>query len=382
MTESEKPTTQEATTDAKDGEAASVDGNGNGGAQAEVAAGTPAGTAAVAGKKNSGPWVALALSLGAVAVIGGVAATFDLWKDQVLPATTRPVVAPVAPALPPPTFRPVNEGGPLPAELTRLGERLTRLENRSESGGGWEDRVGKLESGLQAVQGAPQIPPALGARIETMDKAIAQLQRTSADSAAVLRLSDRLEKLEAEMREVQARRSSAVAVLLAVGQLREALARAMPYDDEWRALQALAGRDPEVVTALAPLKARAEIGIPTAPTLIGRFHRLAPDLVRAQILPPDQSWWRQTLDRLTSLVTVRREDGEAAGSGAAAIVARVEARLAEDDLEAAVAEAGGFADAAGEIAAPWLADAQARLAADKAASVLTAHVVAQVGARP
>lgn len=374
MTESEKPEPTEGNTVAAETPALSTD-----------AGTTDAGTsdnAPVKARAKSAPWLALGASASLIALVVAGVASFDHWKDLVLPARTQmpvPVATSPVNTVPVPAFRPASETDGLRAELNSLRDRLGQLENRDT--GVDPARLGKAEAAIQALQALPQVPPTLVAEMGELSKQVVELKRTSADAAAVLRLADRVEKAEAEMRELQAKRSSAVAQLLAVGQLREALARAMPYDNELRALLALAGADPEVVSVTQPLKARAITGIPTAPTLVGRFHRLAPDLVRAQLLPAEQSWWRQTLDRLTSLVIVRREDGEAAGDSAAAIVARVEARLAEDDLEHAAAEAAGLKDAAAEIAAPWLADVQARLIADKAASALTAHVVAQVGAR-
>ena len=179
---------------------------------------------------------------------------------------------------------------------------------------------------------------------------------------------------------MQGRRSSAAAVLLAVGQLREALANAMPYDSEWRSLKALAGNDAEVASALEILKPSAVTGIPTLPMLTARLANQAPAIVRAQVLPEQQSWWRQTLDRLASLVTIEREDGNAAGSSPAAIIARAQGALADGDLARAITELEGLTGGPAEQAAPWIADAKARLAAGKAVSELTAHVVASVGA--
>ncbi|MGE4281559.1 MAG: uroporphyrinogen-III synthase [Magnetospirillum sp.] len=334
--------------------------------------------------KKSFPVRSVIVAVVILVLIGGGVATFEQWKGLIQPPKSSPV--PVAPpsastTAPAPAFRPATESETTKVELSALRDRLAQLESRPQAELD-TSRLDKAESAIAALQAQPQVPAKLVGEVEEMGKQLAEVKRTSADAAAVLRLADRLEKIEAELRDIQAKRSSAVAVLLAVGQLREALSRAMPYDAELRALLALAGNDPEVVSQTQPLKARAELGIPTQTTLVARFHRLAPDLVRAQVLPADQSWWRQTLDRLASLVVVRREDGDAAGSGSAAIVARIEARLAEDDLEHAADEAAGLQDTAAEVVAPWLDDARARLVADKVASALTAHVVAQVGARP
>lgn len=374
MSDSEKPKTEQ-----ENGEAA----NPQPSAAPETVAQSAAPDESATPKKSYSVLTA-ALAVVILVLIGGGVATFEQWKDLVQPPKSSPMpVAPPSASVPAPipAFRPATESETAKAELAALRDRLAQLESRPQ-GEADTGRLDKAEAAIAALQAQPQVPAKLVGEVEDMGKQLAELKRTSADAAAVLRLADRLEKIEAELRDLQAKRSSAVAVLLAVGQLREALARAMPFDAELRALLALAGNDPEVVAQTQPLKARAEVGIPTQTTLVARFHRLAPDLVRAQLLPTDQSWWRQTLDRLAALVVVRREDGDAAGSGNAAIVARIQARLAEDDLEHAADEAAGLKDAAAEIVAPWLTDARARLAADRAASALTAHVVAQVGARP
>lgn len=272
------------------------------------------------------------------------------------------------------------------AELAALREQVRALEARlaQQPRGAdvtpLENRLGQTEAAVKALQAQPQVPAKLVDEVESLGKQVADLKRTSADAAAVLRLADRVEKVEAGFRDMQARRSSAAALLLAVGQLREALAAAMPYDAELRALKALAGNDAEVGAAVDILKPRAAAGIPTLTVLTARLDAQASAIIRAQVLPEQQGWWRQTIDRLASLVTIEREDGNAAGSSPAAILARAQAALAAGDLAGAVAEMDGLSNGPAEQAAPWVADAKARLAAGKAVSEVTAHVVAAIGA--
>ena len=133
----------------------------------------------------------------------------------------------------------------------------------------------------------------------------------------------------------------------------------------------------KVVEVLAE---RAASGIPTRMVLAERFWPLAPQVVRAEALPQADTWWRGTLNRLLSLVTIRREDGTAAGETAAAVAARAEARLFQGDFAAAAAELALLSGGPAEVAGPWLADARARVAAEKALSELTAHTVALTGA--
>lgn len=319
------------------------------------------------------PWAALGLAALLIAMVGGGVLSWPDWKHLVMPGKAqRSVEAPR-----------MDELAALRTELAATRDRIQTLETRPAPGvdlAPLENRLTAQETALRALQAQPQMPR-LAEDIEAMAKIVADLKRNSADAAAVLRLSDRVEKVETALRDVQTQRSSAAALMLAVGQLREALSKAMPFDAELRAVKALAPQDAELTPALEALKPRAVSGIPSFPTLAGRFHSLAPELVRAQVLPDQQSWWRQTLDRVATLVVIRREDGDAAGQSAAALVVRAEARLTEGDLAGAVVEAGRLEAGAAETVAPWLADARARLAADKAVSELTAHVVAQVGAR-
>ncbi len=327
-------------------------------------------------------WMPVAAAVAVMMVAGAAALVWSEMRPEMdLPPSP---VLPGVSHLPSP---PSAAGGDLAAELAATRDRLHALEARlavpSQAPvelAPLENRLAQAETALRALQAQPQVPAKLVEEVEGLGKAVAELKRTSADAAAVLRLADRVEKVEAGFRDMQARRSSAAALLLAVGQVREAVAAALPYDGELRALKVLAGGNAEMAAPLETLKARAATGIPTLPVLTARLTAQAPTIIRAQVLPEQQGWWRQTLDRVASLVTIEREDGNAAGTSPAAILARAQAALVVGDLPAAAAEIEGLSGGPAEQAAPWLADAKARIAANKALSELTAQVVAAVGA--
>lgn len=333
-------------------------------------------------------WVPVVAAVTVVAVAGVAALVWsEMRTNGGTPSPLAPVLSSAEPAASGPVAAPAAVSPDLAAELAATRDRLAALEARLGHGGAaavdlspLESRVGQTETAVKALQALPQVPAKLVDEVTELSGAVAELKRTSADAAAVLRLADRVEKAESAVRDMQARRSSAAALLLAVGQLREAVAAALPYDGELRALKALAGADPEVVAAAETLKSHAAVGIPTLAMLTQRMTVLAPAVVRAQILPEGQGWWRQTLDRLGSLVTIEREDGAAAGTSPAAVVARAQGALAVGDLGTAATELEALSGPPAEVAAPWLADARARLAAGQALSGLTAHVVAAIGA--
>ncbi|CAA7621287.1 COG4223 family protein [Magnetospirillum sp. SS-4] len=301
------------------------------------------------------------------------AATFPLWRDQAgLPAPGGGV-----------------ETESLRTELSAVTRRLAQLEARPEpavSGSAPapadDSRLAALEQAMRGLQAQPAAPATLAADVDSISKQLAEMRKTAADSATMLRLVDRLDQVEASLRDLQARRSSAAALLLAVGQLREAVNAGRAFDAELRAVKVLAGDEAALAGAADAIAERAEAGLATRPALTARFDALAPRLIRAEILPDEDGWQRRVMDRLLNLVTVRREDGNAAGESAAAQVARAQAALGRGDLAAAVSELGSLPPGPAAQASSWLAEAKARLAADKALSEMAAQAVALAGARP
>lgn len=345
-------------------------------------AGAEAPPAAPKPKSSWGGLVALVVLLLAVAA---AAVTFPRWVERL------PALFSGSPASSPQreTATPAGDMEMLRAELAATRERVRHLESRlsqlpesqSVAGAASADRVAALENAVRALERQPQIPARLAEDVDALGRQVAELKKTSADAAAVLRLADRIEQAEAGLRDMQSRRSSGAALLLAVGQLREAVNRGHSYDAELRALRALAPQDEAVVQAADVLKDRAAAGIPVRAALAERFEVLAPQVVRAEMLPQADTWWRETLNRLLSLVTVRREDGSAAGDGAAAVVARAKGRLDQNDLSGAARELGRLTGGPAEAAGPWVADARSRSSAEGVLSELTAHTLALVGTR-
>jgi hypothetical protein len=313
--------------------------------------------------KGSGRLIAV---LAILALGGGAAASFPLWRDQLgLPATPASE-----------SFEVAN----LRAELSAATSRIAQLEARPPTAGGGDTaRLDRLEEALKGVQGQGSAP---AAELESLSKQVTDLKRNSAEASAVLRLADRLEQLDLTVRELQAKRSSAAALLLAAGQLREAVAAGRPFESEWRAARVLAGEDTESLALLDGLKPHLGNGIASRATLAQRFDILAPVLIRAEILPEGEGWWRRTADRLLSLVTIRREDGTAVGANAAAVVGRAQAAVTRGDLDGALTELETLSPDPAQAAQSWAAEARARLGADKALSHLTAQALALAGAKP
>lgn len=259
------------------------------------------------------------------------------------------------------------------------GEQETRLGALEQRG---DELAERIETAARAEGGGDAKLEAVVARLAGVE---AGLQAAAAEPAGLAQLradlvaaETRLVKLETPA-QAGAGLGQRQALILAVGQLRAALAAGRPYRVELDRLATFSGDDAEILTALEALDAGAAAGLATAATLGRRFEPLAGAIVQAGEKPPPEGWLARAGSRLAALVTVRRT-GEIEGGSTDAIVARTERRLAEGALEAAVRELAQLQGAAAEVVGPWRRAAEARILADRSVDRLEARAIKLLGA--
>jgi hypothetical protein len=232
-----------------------------------------------------------------------------------------------------------------------------------------EMSVSKLSARLESMERAPA---AVAAPAAALPAAAAPSQEGEEKMA---RLNQRIEVLERALNDVANRKDSGPALLLATGQMRDALLSGRPFLAELRSVAALSAGEAALAQALDALAPEAEKGVPALPALKRRFDELKPELRRALRPAAAGDWKQAALDKVTSLVTVRRVGSEAlADPGPLGALARAEAALAKDDLAGAVAALGLIA--ADAVLAPWLEDAKRRLEAEKRLAEMSARALA------
>jgi uroporphyrinogen-III synthase len=268
-----------------------------------------------------------------------------------------------------------------------LTQRLAALEARTASPDGAVTSIGESVSS-QAKQLAAvtarlaTLEAAIGnaAQLDDVSKRLTMLEGRAAEAQSVLALSDRVTALETTARRTMVEQSSNIALLMAVSQWREALLAGHPFALELQTTKALAARVDVTVDDSAFADA-ATRGVPTLADLQRQFSPAAAAAMRASAVPDGTSaWYRRILDRVLSIVTVRRLDGDAAGMNTAAVLARAENRLNAGDLAAAVAEMENLTGAAAIAAQAWQTQAKARVAAERAAADVATKAVAAVAA--
>ena len=288
----------------------------------------------------------------------------------------------------------------LHGETARLAEAVAALEQRLEGAEEADvspdlDRLradmNQLGARLEAIEARPFLPAEgpvgagqeeLTARLGAVEDALAGAAEQAAGTADLRRQSKemgaRLSAFE-EAALVGSGREAALALALALGQLRQALGGSAPYSGALSTVEVLAGHDEALAAPLAVLARHAQAGVSTVDRLDARFAAIAGDIVRAEASGAPEGWLGAARERLSALITVRRV-GEIEGGDAEARVARAEARLGRGDLAAAVAEVEGLDGAPAGVVAGWLDAARARLAAEAGLAALEARAIARLGA--
>ena len=269
-------------------------------------------------------------------------------------------------------------------ELKVLLARVNALEETSDSIKGMVADATTGGSRADAEEALRKIAERLarlekeGAEAASAGDALQGLESRSAKlSATVADITERIAVLESMDSTEAAARKAAQAVVLAVGQLQGALRASGPFTRELGSLKAVTADDPRVNGAVAALEPHAASGIPNLEALSRRFEKVAGDAARAANVGEDDGWVQLTLNRIASLVTIRRTDGSA-NDGVDAVVAGVEEDLKSGDLITAVEALTGLSGPPAEIVAPWLSDAKARLTAERALADLHVHAISLV----
>lgn len=285
-----------------------------------------------------------------------------------------------------------------------LEGRVSALESSvSNAGSGSEDRLAALESKVESLAsqggGSTEASATNDAALKDLSDRIAALEKSLSDQQSSLQgvegsvsslgqkiasdeqsqdqtikaIDDRLAAIEKTLE--APRQDIKVAQALAAASLKAAIDRGGPFMAELEAFASVDGDSP----AIAQLRTLAASGVPSRATLLSRFPSVASAMIAAGDSGSESDGlFDHLLSSATSLVQVRPV-GEVAGDSVEAIVARMETRLKNGDLQGALNEWNTLPQAAKDASQSYVNDLQARIEAEKLISgSLTAALPAAV----
>lgn len=253
----------------------------------------------------------------------------------------------------------------LEAARAELSSRISTIMTRLE-------RAERAVSDLRATAGA--LASGSGSSDVAVDGLVGRLSEMETANAASLQaiddLTSRIEMLSKRQTGASAEAVQTQAMVLVVGQVQRAVETGDAFDEPLRTLAAAAGDDPAVKDAIAAMRPYAASGVSTLASLRRDFAADASEIVRAGDALAENDWIDAAVNKVSSLVTVRRVDGEGDPTSVDGIVAAAEDRLAEGDLAGAISVIETLESGAAEAASAWLAEARARQSVDDALTTL------------
>jgi hypothetical protein len=273
---------------------------------------------------------------------------------------------------------PVDLQAEFNAAFEDLEARQVRLRQQMEALAPRLDTIERTLAGLrQSVDKLATVGPAVDPEaVKQLGERIALLE---SQAGAASGLAQQVRSLETSTAVARDTASKLATTVLAIGQLMQAVGDGGAFVRELATVRALGGEDPDIAQAAAELESYAVAGIPTLAVLRAQLPSTVDAVVRATPVRAGDSWTDRTVNRLASLVTVRRVGSEAiVAGGIDGIVAQAETALDGGDLQAAVTALERLDGAPAQAAADWLQQARARLAAERALSTLQQRAIARL----
>lgn len=255
--------------------------------------------------------------------------------------------------------------------MKSLGLALTALNRRNE------EVAEKASAAQQRADAAEKAVSGLRASVQDVSKTA----NAGASSAELEPLQKRIEALEQQIKTAQAQIEQAAAsdkatqLALSAAALRDAVMRGAPFADELAQAKSLGARD----KSLDPLASFAASGLPSEKQLAAELRALLPALQKASGSPmPSGNFIERLQANAENLVRIRPVDAPP-GDDPSAVLARLEADAARDDINAAVADLAKLPEKSRAPAQDWIEKAKSRQAALAAARQFAAATARALG---
>ena len=284
---------------------------------------------------------------------------------EVIVATVEPPVPAVAAD---PAYKALaGQQKALLAEIERLRIQLAQVRSDTAA------EIKRVKENMPDSQQFENQFAAVYAREDGLERQLTQesikinrLEKNKADASAVLSLMTRMDAAEQKLRVSNMGRERAVALLLAVYQLREAALSGNAFTTELQSALALADSFPRIAGYLRSLSDLAAQGVPTKASLIRSFGLFANQAVLSEEISDKTDWFHQALNTLKKLVVIRKTTVADDDPSTQNVLARANAAVQDQDLGEAVLILKDLKGKAAVSMQQWIKGAEAYLSVKKA----------------
>lgn len=262
------------------------------------------------------------------------------------------------------------KSGTLTQRLAKLEGHMNRFLAQANALG-LQQVVNRVETLQHSPQGVSQLSNVVSALLGVTGNPDAQSD-PAALTGALQKLRESDPAVADTFQDVAPEDMKAAAILLALAELRESLARDNDsFDQDLLLLKStLAQEDPELARAIDRLAPQAKKGVLTPRGLSREFQTLAGEIVTSSLKGEDVSLKERTTARLNDLFKVEKAGAPVSGTQTQIKVAEAQKKLDEGDIEGAVHILEQLQGPAAQTAAPFLDQAQMTLLANQLQQVL------------
>ncbi len=304
----------------------------------------------------------------------------------------------------------------------RIAQQKAAQEEQRSFGQRLNDRIGQVESAVDAVGGAAQAVTSTASTAAKTVTAVAGNTEIGRNVAGFLNMLSNLNKMNSSpegrnatgkamnnlqgvlagsptdkdslnaaiaqarlndptlnklMGGVSAKDLGAAALLLGLNEFRNNINTNQSFEQDLLLMQKFAGEDPAMVDSLKRLSPYAKNGVLNRQQLQQEFKGLASDIVMAKLQGQDASVQQEAIRRMSKLVKVRRID-DVKGSSVDAVVARAQMKLNANDVRGAMQELQSLEGAPAATAAPFMEHAEGNVLADDASAQLLETILSRL----
>lgn len=272
--------------------------------------------------------------------------------------------------------------GTIEQRLSRVEDQITKFAAMTGS-----QQLSNFVGKLQQLQGSADGRMFLSTANTQLQSVLAQLSPTSTDKdvdKAIAEAAKKGPELNQTMDGLNTNEMKAAAMLLALTQFRQTLARGnQSFDEDLATMRNLVAKDnPELLAAIDQLAPKAKLGILTPQGLNQEFRAMTGDIVAASLAGKDVSITEKAQARLHEVLKVERNGQPLTGTTTQQAIDAAQTKLDRGDVQGAISTLQALDGAAAATAAPWVNKAETTILANQVQDMLTKTVSAKISVQP